>query len=153
MATAKRIKSTTEYKNLLAVLKDDDKALAAYHRLHPEAKPEPKGDDPVAQLMAHGFTEEQARLSLATDAAEKVESAPKPLTSKERGEALVAERGLTFTKGRVYGGGALAEAIVRVGRTGKPEVVQSSGVGHTVGQLVYKEESGDVAIQNLAKPA
>ena len=78
--------------------------------------------------------------------------APKPVTSKDVAEALVEEKGYTFTKGRVYGGVTLAEAIVRVHKTGSPQIVQSSGVGRTKGVLVYKEESGDVALQNLTQP-
>lgn len=42
------------------------------------------------------------------------------------------------------------EAAVRVRKTGSPELIRSSGVGHTKAVLLYREDSGDVAAQNLA---
>lgn len=141
-------KRSKKFKTLVAILGSEEAAVVAYTQAEQVAEPVVETVDPVAQLVAAGYTQEQAEKALAS--AQQVQVAP--LTSKERGEALVAERGLTFTKGRVYGTPTLAEAIVRVHRTGTPEVVQSSGVGRTAGVLVYKEESGDVALQNLSKP-
>lgn len=74
------------------------------------------------------------------------------LTPKQAGEALVAQRGLSFTRGRVYSNSDIIEAQVRVLKTGKPEVVSTSGVGRIAAVLIYRETSGDVALQNLVKP-
>lgn len=145
---ATRIKSTSKYKILLARLGSEEAATAAYHAAF--GTTEPKVDPAVAELIDAGFTQEEAERALAATPAKLAEVVP--LSSKERGEALVAEKGLTFTKGRVYATGSTAEAIVRVLKTGKPEVVTSSGVGRTKAVLVYKEDSGDVALQNLAQP-
>lgn len=148
--TVGSIRKTKQFKAILAVLKDQDKALAAYYAANPDQAPqvEPQGD--LADLMAAGLTEAQAKAALATPADAPVETpAETPVTSKDVAEALVAERGFTFTKGRVYATGTLAEAIVRVLKNGKPEIVPSSGVGRTKGVLVYKLDSGDVALQNL----
>lgn len=123
--------------------------------------------DPVADLVTAGFTEVQARKIIADRAAgegkvkgkkkgkkAKAEAAPEPevISPKQAAEALVAQQGMTFTRGRVYGGIELAKAIVRVSETGTPEIVASSGVGRTSAVLVYRETSGDVAQQNLMKP-
>lgn len=145
-----RIKSTKKFKALVAVLGSEEAALAAFERAEAPVVALPS---PVEQLVAAGFTPEEAERALANAGAAVAPVEPaKPLTSKDRGEALVAERGLAFAKGRVYVGSAHAEAIVRVLRTGTPEIVQSSGVGRTVAVLVYKEESGDAALQNLSNP-
>lgn len=140
---ATNIKATKKFKALIAAGLTEDAALKAYRTVEGEDAVDPR----VQQLLDAGFTVTQAKLALAAPVEATV------LSSKEQGEALVAKQGLTFTKGRVYGGPALAEAIVRVHKTGKPEIVKSSGAGRTAGVLVYKEESGDVACQNVMKPA
>ena len=70
-------------------------------------------------------------------------------TSKERGDELVQAEGLTFARGRVYLTPDTIEAAVRVRKTGSPEIIRSSGVGRTAAVLLFREESGDVAAQNL----
>lgn len=140
---AAKIKNDPQFQTLLAVFNDDAKALEAFNRIQPK----PESDTRAAQLRAAGFTAEQVELALAEEAVE-VEVPP---TNKEIAEALVTDRGFTWAKGRVYAGPLLAEAIVRCHRGGKAEIVPSSGVGRTKGVLVYKEESGDVALQNLTK--
>ena len=44
---------------------------------------------------------------------------------------------------RVYTNMAIVEAQVRVIKTGKPEIVSSSGVGRTKAVLIQRTESGD----------
>jgi len=149
MAQVKNIKRTKKFQALLAKLGDEDRAMAAYTAAFGD--PEPQISDDVRELMEEGFTQAQAEAALAAPA-NKVATVT-PLSSKERGEALVAERGLAFTKGRVYVTGSHAEAIVRVLKTARPEIVTSSGVGRTKAVLVYREGSGDVALQNLAQPS
>jgi hypothetical protein len=143
------IKATKKFKALIAAGLTEDAALKAYRTAESEDAVFGRfcRNPRVQQLLDAGFTVTQAKLALAAPVEATV------LSSKERGEALVAKQGLTFTKGRVYGGPVLAEAIVRVHKTGKPEIVKSSGAGRTAGVLVYKEESGDVAQQNLTVPA
>jgi hypothetical protein len=150
---AANIKQDPQFKALVAALGSEEKAKVAYDRLHPAV---PEVDPRIQSLLDAGFTEEQAAKALEEQSpeapAEPAKLAPvTPLSSKERAEALVSDKGFEYTKGRVYGGPSLAEAIVRVHKTGKPEIVASSGVGRTKGVLVYKEDSGDVALQNLTK--
>jgi len=113
-----------------------------------------KQDPQFQALVAALGSEEQAKL--AFDGIRQASAEPKlavvtPLSSKQRAEALVEKQGFEYAKGRVYAGPVLAEAIVRVHKTGKPEIVASSGVGRTKAVLVYKEDSGDVALQNLTR--
>ena len=150
---ATQVKNTQQYAAILAALGTEDKALNAYFDIHPDERPaETTEVDANVQLLVNsGLSVEQARQVLSAQV-EAAPEEPKTLTPEEVGEALVAQHGYTFAKGRVYGGTALAEAIVRVTRTGSPEIVQSSGVGRTKALLVTRKESGDVAIQNLTKP-
>ena len=161
-----RPRATKQYKALMAIPGlTDERALEI---LGVTAPAEPEVDSRLAGLIAGGFTEEQATKILAdqdggtTTKAErkaakkaKHETVAEPateLTDKQRAEALVAQQGLAFTKGRVYASPTLAEAIVRVHKGAGPEVIKASGVGRTAAVLVYREDSGDVALQNLAKP-
>lgn len=140
------IKQTSEFKALVTVFGNEDEALARYKAVFGEVAEPVAAPSALDNLIAAGFTKEQAEKALADKAAPAPAA---PATSKEKGEALVTEKGYTFAKGRVYGAVTLAEAIVRVFKTGTPEIVTSSGVGRTKAVLVYKEESGDVAQQNL----
>lgn len=146
------VSADPQFKALVAALDSKEKALAAFNRIK-QSEVDPR----IAELVAVGFTEAQAKAALVEGEAVVAEApapAPKvPTTSKERGEALREKQGYGYAKGRVYGGPALAEAIVRVHKTGKPEIVESSGVGRTKAVLVYKEDGGDVAQQNLIKGA
>ena len=112
----------------------------------------PVADSRITALVEAGFTEDEARNLLAEQSTASGESEPEPEPELSLAEALVAQHGLTFTKGRVYGGVTLAEAIVRVSKTGTPEIVASSGVGRTAAVLVNRESSGDVSVQNLRRP-
>jgi len=154
-----RIRSTKKYRALIAIGMSDEQAVKALTPVVVE--PEPLPELPVVDLLMEkgGYTREQAEAliaSLSTDEPAHVEPTPTPvpvvLSAKEKAEALVAEAGLTFTRGRVYGKGELLEAAARVLKTGTPEIVKSSGVGHTAAVLVYREESGDFAMQNLSTP-
>lgn len=107
----------------------------------------------IAALVEAGFTEDEARKLLTDEAVSEVKPETQSEPEVSAAEALVAQHGLTFTKGRVYGGVTLAEAIVRVAKTGTPEIVASSGVGRTAAVLVNRENSGDVSVQNLRRPA
>ena len=124
--------------------------------LHPDlaAKTTPEPVDPqaaaVAELVKAGFTETDARRILGQAADPEVAETVE--TVQDLGEALVAQRGLAFSKGRVYVNGSIAEAIVRVLKGGGPEVVDSSGVGRVAAVLVSRQESGDVSVQNLRRP-
>ena len=161
MTTNTRPRATKKFKALIAAGLSESDALTVMGADDSATQVEP---DAKAQLIDAGFTEEQATKILADRdkgkgkkkgkkaKAKQVEAAPEALTPKQEAEALVASKGLTFTRGRVYGGAALAEALVRVMKTGTAEVVTSSGVGRVSAVLVYRETSGDVACQNLAKP-
>lgn len=140
-----KVKKDPQFQALVAVLGSDQKALAAFNRVRPT---EPAVDPKVAALVDAGFSEAEAKEALAEPAQAEVKV---PETSKEKAEALAESKGFTYARGRVYGTVALAEALVRVHKTGRPEIVASSGVGRTKAVLVYKEESGDVALQNLTK--
>ena len=142
--TIKSIKATKVYKALIQALGDEDKALLAYHRVNALEVPAPVAVvDPLAGLLAAGFTQAQAEEALKPSV-----SLAKP-TSKELGEALVIEGGFSYAKGRVYANDALVAAYATVKATAEPAIVASSGVGRTKAVLVYKEESGDVTFQNL----
>lgn len=67
-------------------------------------------------------------------------------------EKAVDAAGFKFTSGRVYfdGTGSMVEAVVRVTKGGKSEIVNTSGNGRTKAVLVTRTESGDVSVQNLA---
>jgi len=171
-STISRPKATKKYKALIAAGVSESDALDILGG----KEPAPAADDALAGLVAGGFTEEQATKILADrDAqakpakkgkgkkgkkakasaaikAEVAEVVAASMSPKERAEALVAQNGLTFTRGRVYVTPAIIEALVRVTKTGKPEVITASGVGRVAAVLVYKEESGDVAVQNLSQP-
>jgi hypothetical protein len=133
-----------------------------------DAVPEPEVDPDVARLVETGaFTPEEAEAAIrevkamSPEPATPTEDEPAPeptapkveLTSEEKGDALVAEHGLKFTRGRVYLTADDIEAAVRVRKTGSPEIVQSSGVGHTKAILFFGTPSGAVAAQNLTKSA
>ena len=139
----KSIRANAQFQALASVLGSDEKALEAFNRIQPPAEAEV--DARVQPLLDAGFTPEQVEAALAEGELE-VEVPP---TEKDKAEALVAERGFTYTKGRVYCTPLLADAIKRVHGGKDAEIVPSSGVGRTKAVLVYREESGDVALQNL----
>lgn len=159
-----RPRATKAFKALIAAGFDDAEALNVLG-----VQAEPEVDPRIATLVAGGFTAEQAEAIIAgkdgakggnkgkgkkgkkAKAEPEAEAAPE-LTNKQIAEALVASQGLAFTRGRVYGGVNLAEAIVTVHRTGEPTIVPASGAGRVAAVLVYREASGDVAQQNLMKP-
>lgn len=146
------MQTNTQFDTLVAMLGSEEKARVAMAAVAPV---EPEVDSRVAELVKAGFKEDEAIAALAAGDAAEAPAAeaekPAPKTSKEKAEALVDKQGYGFTSGRVYANGAVAEAIVRVLRKGKPEIVQTSGVGRTKAVLVWREDSGDVAVQNLSK--
>jgi hypothetical protein len=169
--TAKRTnpRATKKYKALIAAEFSDGEALNFLASQGVDVSHvQPKDDatnDALDALVKAGFTPEQAEQLNASQPAKKGKKdkkrkkakaakapAPEALTAKQEGEALVAQRGFSFSRGRVYSTMETIEAQVRVLKTGKPEVVSTSGVGRVVAVLIYREESGDVAVQNLAKP-
>lgn len=125
-------------------------------------EPDPAAEKVAALVATGAFTEAEARKVVEAQfftptATAKVDltkpaKVVAPPTSKEQADALVAQRGLAHTKGRVYVTGTILEAAARVLKNGKPEVVASSGVGRTVAVVIFREDSGDVAIQNLYQP-
>jgi hypothetical protein len=144
-AAAKR---TKKYAALLGVGLTEDAALRQLGVV--------AADTRVADLVAAGFTQADAEAAVAladgTTSTTPAPVAPVAETSKSVGEALVAQRGLAFSSGRVYVNGGIIEAAARVLKTGAPEIATSSGVGRTKAVLVFREESGDVALQNLRQP-
>jgi hypothetical protein len=155
IAAARR---TTKYKTLVSAQFNmgDRAALAivAPGLVIPEVTVVEAVNPNVVNLTAAGFTPEE--IAKILDEAETEAAAPeapeakvKLVTSKEKGDALVAERGLKFAKGRVYLTPDGAEAFVRVRKTGTPEIIQSSGAGRTAAVLFFKTDTGDVALQNL----
>lgn len=143
----------------------------------PEPAPQPQVDPRVARLVeSGGYTLEEATAVIeelfptaaataepeASEPAEAEAPVEEPEVSggdveatppQPAHDALVEEHGLTFTKGRVYVTPDATEAIVRVRKTGSPEIIQSSGVGRTKALVLFRTDSGDVAIQNLTKAA
>lgn len=152
--TVASLRKNKQFQTLVAVLGDEESAKIAFDKVHPEAAPVKKAKKAKKsaedELVAAGFTPEQAKQALADEPEDDLPPAA-ALTDKERGAALVEEKGYGYAKGRVYGNPALAEAIVRVHRSGGAEIVQSSGAGRTAAMLVYREETGDIAIQNLIR--
>jgi hypothetical protein len=139
------LKNNPQFQALVATLGSEEKAKVAFERLRPTA---PKVDPRVAELMAAGFTEDEAKAAL-TEAPAEVEAK----VEVDPADALREKKGYAFAKGRVYSTSALIEAQARVLRSGKPEIV----VGRlTAGEkqravLVSKLESGDLSLQNLIK--
>jgi hypothetical protein len=148
------LRRTEKFKACITAKVDPDLAVKA---LDPElhAALHPVEADPltaqVAALVAANFTEAEARRLLGGTATE-VTPAEAAVAVKDEAEALVAAKGLAFTKGRVYVTGSILEAAARVLKGKKPEIVASSGVGRTSAVLVFCLPSGDAAIQNLHKP-
>lgn len=117
---------------------------------------EPQTPEPTAtdKLIAAGFTADEAAKILAPQPQPKPEATPQPASSKQLGEQLVADKGFTFTRGRVYVNPRTIEAAVRVAKTGAPEIVNSAGgtadtEHHVTAVLAYRTDGGDVALQNL----
>lgn len=155
------VRRTTKYKALLAIGLDPDTAYAKYVDLtKPKPAPAPEPMTPeqaVAKLVTEGgWTEAEAKVILAQGTATETATEPKELTPKEQADAMVAERKLKHTKGRTYATGAVNEAITRVLKTGRPEIVQTAGEGedkHVVGVVIFPAGKGVVACQNLTDPA
>lgn len=124
-ADARRTKA---YASLIAADLSDKKALKALGVTKDPAKP--------------------AKGKAAKKAAAKT-AAAKPVSATDK---VVAKAGLVYGRGRVYVTGDAIEAAARVRKGGSPEVVTSSGVGRAAAVVVFKTESGDVAIQTLVKP-
>lgn len=139
--TTTRVRSTKAYKDLVAAGLSDKKALKALGRDDVAPRTKGKTKARVAVELPLGKKAKKAKPAKAA----KVEPEAKP--SKE--ERLVAKAGKSFTRGRTYSNPAIIEAQVRVQKTGKPEVVPTSGVGRISAVLISRTESGDVAVQNL----
>lgn len=146
-----QVKNDPQFKALASVLGSDAKALEAFNRVNEGTTEDPR----IQELVDAGFSRDKAVAALTADepAEVKVEAPKAPKTAKEKADALVEKKGLAYAKGRVYTTTDIIEAQVRVMRSGKAEIVQSSGVGRTKAVLVTREESGDVALQNLTTPA
>ena len=128
IATATRVRATKKYKRLVANGLTDTQALLVLGRTDVPAKSEQ--------------TEQVAVLTAPTDKPQKA----------DKGARLVEKKGYAFTSCRVYVNMSIVEATVRVLKTGKPEIITSSGVGRTKAVLIQRMESGDVSVQNLTKP-
>jgi hypothetical protein len=156
--TDARIRATPQYKALRSILGADGKArfsapvaLAKVKALmcpDPEAPTTPSAEQ---DLIDAGFSPDEAAETLAEVSDATVESIveAKPKSPKDVADELVASQGLRHTRGRIYSNSHIIEAQARVLKTGSPEVIQSSGVGHTKAVVVFKVESGEVAVQNL----
>ena len=131
------IRSTKKFKALIAVGLSEDQALAQLG----EAKPD-EADANIARLVSAGYTETEAHAILNPSVEVVVE------TPKQVADLLVESRGLTHTRGLVRLNTEAIEAAVRVLKTGKPEVINSSDEGHVVALSIYRENNV-VAVQNL----
>lgn len=146
-----RIRATKQYKGLRAVGLDDTAALRVLGHA-------PAVDTNTQTLLDAGFTPEQAasilggQFATPTAVAQVVAPAPTQVTSKDLADNLVAQSGLSHGKGRVYATGEILTAAARVLKTGTPEIVRTSGKGKTPAVVIFREDSGDVAIQNLYNP-
>ena len=140
MTAVKNIRRTKAFKTLLAVGFSEDEAV---HKLSKLAKDkETPVTDPLTTLVEGGFTPEDAAKILGVEV--KTDK-----TVRELFDEKVEAAGFSFARGRIYANPDVAEAIIRVHKTGSPEVVQTSGVGHTKAVALFLEESGDVSVQNL----
>lgn len=148
-----------EFKALLSVFDGNEAAAQrAWNKAHPDNQiadeDEPAQKDPKAlrKLLKAGFSREAALAALAEVAeTPDVEDAPAgPLTSREKSEVQVAQRGLVYVSGRVYTDQALIEAQVRVLKSGKPEIVDRPGNFRTKAVAVFRsDDDASVALQNL----
>lgn len=167
------IKRSNAYKALIAAGKTERKALRKCGVV--EVKPVTDDSAKVAALVATGlyneaeakavvagqfFTPTQATQVDLTKPAKKAKKGvslakPEPVveaTSKTASDALVAQSGYAHGRGRVYVNAAIVEGIVRVLKTGTPEIVNTSGVGRVPAVVIFREDSGDVAVHNLYRP-
>lgn len=115
----------------------------------PEA-PAPVKADPLADLVAAGWSPEIAQ-AIIDSGATATDTAPvEEQDTRTEAERLVAESGFDYTKGRVYVTPSIVKAVIRVTESGRPEIVPTSGAGRTKAVLLNRTESGDTFIQNLA---
>lgn len=138
---------TKVFKALLVALDGDkDAALAAYNAHI--ANPTPI-DEPTEQPV-EAKVEEPKKKGKKGKKGKKAKS-KKTKADQNALEALVAERGFQFTRGRVYVTPQIVEAAVRVLKTGRTEIATSSGNGRIEAVVVFATESGDAAVQNLVR--
>lgn len=152
LKTDAQIARTKKYQGLIAVGLSPEDAIKAYRRVvEGLAEPEPEPEvNPLQPLLDAGFTQEEAQAILASGNTEPTaeEAKPEP-TAQELAEALVVEKGFDFARGRVYVTPDMIESAVRVRKTGAAEIIASSGAGRTKAVLLFRTESGEVALQNL----
>src|SRR4051794_21053541 len=104
----------------------------------PEATGGPMSKSQVAKLVADGMTKKAAKTALkalaSVDASAPAKATAKKATAKKKaaapaqtvGEALVEKHNYAFSSGRIYATEDVALGIVRVLKTGTPEIVQTS---------------------------
>lgn len=157
-----QIKRTKKFKALVAVGLDENEAIKSYRRTVLGEGGEAVEADPVAELVAAGFTEAEARSVLGLDEVPgAMAPAPTPIPEPEPEPevdpiaALIIKHGFDFAKGRVYLGADAIEAAVRVRKTGQPEIVASSRANTRRPRAVvaYAGTEGEVIIQNLIREA
>lgn len=156
--TDARIRATPQYKALRSILGADGKARfsapVALAKVKALMCPDPEAPTTTSdkqELIDAGFSPEHAAEALAEVESATVESIveAKPKSPKDLADELVASQGLRHTRGLVYTNTAIIEAQARVMKTGSPEVHKTSGIGHTKAVVVYKSDSGEVAVGNL----
>lgn len=147
--------STKKFKALLALGMDKDQAAKVYQQtvLGIAAEPvEANEPGPIAQLVAAGFTQDEAEHMLAEG--QSPEPQPVVAAGLDPIAALIAKHGFDFAKGRVYLGADAIEAAVRVRRTGTPELIASArATTRPRAVVVYQGENGEVIVQNLIREA
>jgi hypothetical protein len=110
----------------------------------------PDQDALVAALVAAlRQTGVQPAPATPTDVAEvtaKAEAKPEGFDAKTYAEG----EGYALNTGRTYLTGDALKAAARVAKSGKPEIVATSG-GRNSHVLLFRSPAGDVAVQNLRK--
>jgi hypothetical protein len=146
---ASNVKATKQYKALFAALQSEELALAAYAKINTPVEVVVAEPTPTEILLNAGFTAEQVATALeAPVEAVVVEVAVE--TAAEKQDRLVASKGYQYSKGRVYLSKSTLEAAARTLKSGRSQIVSTSGVGRTKALLLSKTETGDVSVQNLA---
>lgn len=151
MSNSTKPRATKKFKALVAALGSEEAAVTAWNARYPDnaiGKTKEALPEDVQTLVDAGFAEDEARELVAQKASE-----PVPLTSLEQAEALVAKAGLIHVRGRVYSSTETIEAQVRVLKTGKAEVVRTTGDHRIKAVAIWRTDEGDsVAVQNLGEP-
>lgn len=140
----------------LSMTREDAEAFDA--RTQAKAKGKKGKDVPDGPIPEGDKAAAKGKQAKAKSKKAKAAQAAKALTSAERADKLVAERGFGYTRGRVYLTVDVVEAFGRVRRSGTPEVLTRTVAPTEDGKVVavqvaavsiFRADDGSVAVQNL----